>query len=114
MNMDKNLIPVGNLIQPAAKIQVSSFRDKYAMQLAWSNKHASDDVLIRCALIKPGFRLLLDAAIEYGLDRLEIIWSQLKSEGGEEVSRAKPITERLLKHLKYGYQKATSQNQVTM
>lgn len=96
--------PVG---QRLAKAQRTSFRDKYGVQLAWSNKHATDDVLIRRALIKPGFRLLLDAAIEFGIDRVTMTWAQLKSERNEEVLRAEPITERLLRHIEYGYQQAT-------
>lgn len=96
--------PVG---QRLAKAQRTSFRDKYAVQLAWSNKHVSDDVLIRRALIKPGFHLLLDAVIEFGIDRVATAWAQLKSERNDEVLRAEPITERLLKHIRHGYQQAT-------
>lgn len=91
----------------AAAAQGRSFRDKYGVSLAWSNKHASDEVLIRRALVKPGFRLLLDAAVDFGIDRLATAWAQLKQEGADEVGKAAPVTERILRHIEYGYQQAT-------
>lgn len=99
---------LANTASSAATVaRAKSFRDNYAVQLAWSNKDASDDLLIRRALVKPGFRLLLDAAIEFGIDRLLTEWTRLKSDGVDEIARAAPVTERILRHIQNGYQQAT-------
>ena len=92
---------------PAPAIPAKTFRDKYGVMLAWSNKNASDNVLIRRALVKPGFRLLLDAAVEFGVDRLVGEWARLKTEATEEAAKAAPVTERILRHIENGYQQAT-------
>lgn len=84
-----------------------SFRDKYAVPLAWSNKNTSDDVLMRRALVKPGFRLLLDAAIEFGVERLATTWAELKQEGASDTMAATQMTERILGHISHGYRQAT-------
>lgn len=97
-----------NVPSPATALpRARSFRDKYGVMLAWSNNKASDDVLIRRALVKPGFRLLLDAAVEFGIDRLLTAWAQLKSAGADEALKAAPVTERILRHIEHGYQQAT-------
>jgi transcriptional regulator with XRE-family HTH domain len=85
-----------------------SFRDKYAVALAWSNPDASTDVLIRSALLKPGFQLLLDAALEFGIDRLMAQWALLKAEGSPDAVKSAPVTERLLKHLHDGSRQAAA------
>lgn len=85
----------------------ASFRDKYAVALAWSNKGVPDDVLMRRALVKPGFQLLLDAAIEFGVDALLAEWNRLKAEGSPEALKAASITERLLGHIHDGYRQTT-------
>lgn len=96
-------VPVPALRAPPAQ----SFRDKYAVSLAWSNKDVSDDVLMRRALVNPSFRRLLDAAVEFGIDRLATVWRQLKADGADEALKAAPVTERVLRHIEYGYQQAT-------
>lgn len=99
---------LGSSVQaPRFAVKPKSFRDKYAVQLAWSNKRAPDEMLIRRALVKPGFVLLLDAAIEFGLEHLLTVWAQLVAEGSEEVMQAAPVTGRILQHIQHGYQQAT-------
>ncbi|GIL13655.1 MAG: hypothetical protein BroJett038_23750 [Chloroflexota bacterium] len=83
-----------------------SFRDKYAVALAWSNKDASDEVLIRRALVKPRFQLLLDAAVEFGVNKLSSEWERLKAEGSSEALNALSTTERMLRHIHDGYRQA--------
>lgn len=101
-------LSLASLPTPYAVAQADvPFRTKYAVPLAWSNKNVSDDVLIRRALVKPSFRLLLDAAIEFGIEKLSMEWARLKSDGAEEVARAAPVTERILRHIEDGYQQAT-------
>lgn len=93
---------------PQRRVQsFGSFRDKYAVALAWSNKSAPDDVLVRRALVKPRFQLLLDAAIEFGIDRLSSEWEQLKAEGSSEVLKVRSTTERMLRHIHDGYRQAS-------
>lgn len=101
-------LSLASLPTPYAVAQADvPFRTKYAVPLAWSNKNVSDDVLIRRALVKPSFRLLLDAAIEFGIEKLSKEWVRLKSDGAEEVARAAPVTERILRHIEDGYRQAT-------
>lgn len=84
------------------------FRDKYGVALAWSNASASNAVLVCRALVKPRFQILLDAAIEFGLDTLSMEWERLKAEGSSEALKASPVTERILGHIRDGYQQATA------
>lgn len=94
---------------PPRRIQrPRSFRDKYAVELAWSNKDASNDVLMRRALVQPRFQLLLDAAIEFGVDKLSAEWECLKDEDSSEVTRVRATTERILRHIHDGYRQATN------
>lgn len=92
---------------PLRRIQRhGSFRDKYAVALAWSNKDAPVDVLIRRALVKPGFQMLLDAAVEFGVVKLSTEWEHLKAEGSSEVTKIRATTERMLRHIHDGYRQA--------
>lgn len=101
-------LSLANTPTPAVSNQkAASFRSRYAVPLAWSNKKASDDVLIRRALVKPGFQLLLDAAIEFGVDRLSTTWQYLKTDAADEVVQAAPVTERILQHIEDGYRQAS-------
>ncbi len=92
---------------PPRRIQrPGSFRDKYAVALAWSHKDAPVDVLIRRALVKPRFQLLLDAAVEFGVDKLSTEWEHLKAERSSEVTKVHATTERILRHIHDGYRQA--------
>ncbi len=85
------------------KSDQSSFQDKHRL-LAWSNPSASVDVLLRKALVRPDYAILLDAATELGLDRLESQWRLLQNEGSSETTRAAPVTSRMLRHIRRGYE----------
>lgn len=93
---------------PRRRQPPGSFRDRYAAALIWSNADASDDVLVRRALIKPHFKMLLDAAVEFGLDRLSAEWEHLIVEASPETMKVRSTTERILGHIRDGYRQATA------
>lgn len=80
------------------------------VSLVWSNRNASDDVMICNALLSPGFHLLLDIAVRFGFSRLVRLWEQLRSdivqsgypEEIERLERATPTVERCLQHMREG------------
>jgi hypothetical protein len=94
-------------IKPIKPTEPQSFQTKYSA-LAWSNPNASESLLIRRALLKPEFRVLLDAALEFGVTRLNNEWSQVMAETSPEALRARPVTERILGHIHDGYRQATA------
>jgi len=98
---------VDSLAVPRRIQRHGSFRDKYAVALAWSNKDAPNDVLIRRALVRPRFQVLLDAAVEFGVDKLTAEWEHLKAEGSSEVMKVCATTDRILKHINDGYRQTT-------
>jgi len=75
--------------------------------LVWSNSNASGDIMIANALLRPGFRLLLDIAARFGLRRLTSRWEILKKEMSESIQpeehdqlrRVTPTVERGLAHM---------------
>jgi transcriptional regulator with XRE-family HTH domain len=85
----------------------ATFQQKHRT-LAWSNPNASPKLLLRRALVMPEFQTLLDAAIEFGVNTLTSEWEMLKASGEPDVSRAQPITERLLRNISDGYRQATA------
>ena len=85
---------------------VKTFRQKYPA-LVWSNRQADDVVFIRRALLDPQFPVLLDAALEFGMDRLEEEWRQLLGEDSVEARRAASVNSRLLTNLRRGYDKTS-------
>jgi hypothetical protein len=80
------------------------------VSLVWSNRNASDDVMICNALLNPGFHLLLDIAARFGFPRLVELWERLRAdivkhgypEEIERLERATPTVERCLKHMREG------------
>ena len=82
--------------QPPTK-NPAAFRRKYPA-LVWSNPEAPDDVWICQVLIHPGFDLMLDALIAFGLDQLETQWAILLREQDPGALRARKITEDLLQN----------------
>lgn len=78
--------------------------------LVWSNRHADDNVRIRAALCRPRFRILLNLAMAFGLERLRREWDALKTEGTAEARRAAPTVERILNHIAEGFQRADAGN----
>ena len=101
------LVGASSAVPRARSASAGSFRDKYGGGLIWSNKNAPDDVLVRRALVRPGFQMLLDAAVEFGPDMLSAEWERLKAEGEPEVVKVRATTERILGHIRDGYRQAT-------
>jgi hypothetical protein len=77
--------------------------------LVWSNAGADDAVHIRAALLRPRFSMLLDIAIEFGLDRLRNEWTALQGDNSREVNRARKPVERIFGNLEKGFALAASQ-----
>lgn len=92
---------------PPKKPEAATFREKYRT-LVWSNPNVSDDIYIQRALLRPEFSVLLDAALEFGLPKVESEWKLLARQGGDEVIRSRPVTERILKNIRHGYEQITA------
>ena len=86
--------------------RITSFRDRFSGALAWSNKGVPDDVLIRLALINPKIVPLIEAGVEFGIDKLFLEWENLKAEGSPEAIKVQQTTERILKHIHEGFRQA--------
>ena len=68
--------------------------------LAWSNRDAPTDVLVRNALAKGNFEPLLQAALAHGLDALLEQWRTLAP---TLPARARQEVERKLRHIAQGF-----------
>jgi transcriptional regulator with XRE-family HTH domain len=93
-----------NLSPPNSKAK--RFRDRHP-ELVWSNRGADDAIYIRRALVDPRFTTLLDAAREFGVDRLEREWEVLMAAPSTEARRAQQATTRILRNIRRGYEQAT-------
>ncbi len=78
--------------------------------LVWSNPEASDSVRIRVALMRPRFTRLLDVALEFGLERLRLEWSELLGDPTLPTGRARTSVERILRNIEKGFSRAASGN----
>jgi transcriptional regulator with XRE-family HTH domain len=75
--------------------------------LAWSNAAISDEALVRNALKKGAFNLVLDAVLEHGLPFVQQQWALMRSDGDAgltaralaDVSRKLANIERGLSHV---------------
>lgn len=76
--------------------------------LVWSNPAAGDAVHIRAALVRPRYRVLLDIALEFGIERVRGEWAELQTDAASEVVRARPVVERILAHIEEGFALAAS------
>lgn len=85
-----------------------SFRDRYRVALAWSNMSVSNDTLVRRALVNPRFQVLLDAALEFGVDAVAAEWDRLKAEGDPDSTKVMDVTDRILGHIRDGYREAAA------
>lgn len=54
--------------------------------LTWSNPHVSDEVLVRNALKRGSFYLLLDASLEHGVPFVKQQWELMKSDASVNMS----------------------------
>jgi hypothetical protein len=78
--------------------------------VVWSNPAANDSVHIRAALVRPRFTLLLEIALEFGLERLRSEWTELQKDESREIARALPSVERILEHIEKGFTIAAARN----
>ena len=78
--------------------------------LVWSNPEADDTVYLRAALLNPRFDCLLEAAVAFGVERLMAEWSTLSKEDTPQARRARPMVERILKHIAHGFDLAATRN----
>jgi transcriptional regulator with XRE-family HTH domain len=85
----------------------TTFRQKYR-HLIWSDSKAPDILFVRRALLQPNFPMLLDATVEFGLPTIEREWDALEAEGTQEARLAAPITARILRHIRHGYEQSRS------
>lgn len=78
--------------------------------LVWSNSQPSDIVLIRAALLRPRFHTILDACLEFGLDRVQREWDLLRHEAEAEARRVEAETSRILRHVAEGFTDAQTRD----
>jgi len=78
--------------------------------LVWSNPAADDSVHIRAALVRPRFSLLLEVALEFGLERVRSEWTELQKDETREIARARPSVERILEHIEKGFTLAAARD----
>jgi hypothetical protein len=72
--------------------------------LVWSNPRAGEVAWIRAALMQPRFPTLLDACLEFGLERVREEWAVLKRDPDDgEVAAIAPEVDRMLKHITEGF-----------
>ncbi len=90
-------------------MSVAAFQANHR-ELVWSNSAASEAVWIRAALLRPIFYTLLDASLEFGLDRVRQEWEILLAEGAPETRRAASETSRILRHIAEGFADAQAGN----
>jgi len=83
------------------------WRARGGVGLVWSNRNASDSVMIANALLEPDFHLLLDIAEKFGLSQLKLEWDVLRNgieENGfpeelRKLRRATPTVERCIENM---------------
>lgn len=104
-------IPAGQAAKKTARrtgrpASAATFRGRHP-DLVWSNSKATDEVFVQRALLDPRFDVLLDAAKAFGPSKVEDQWHALVATQSAEVRRAAPTTERMLRHIRRGYELAT-------
>jgi len=78
--------------------------------LVWSNPAASDSTHIRAALVRPRFSLLLEIALEFGVERLRTEWKEIQIDDTREIKYARVPVERILAHIEKGFTLAAAGN----
>jgi hypothetical protein len=78
--------------------------------LVWSNPNADDSTHIRAALLRPRFSLLLEIAVEFGLERVRQEWVELQKDDTREVHRAHEPVERILSNIEKGFTRVAARN----
>jgi hypothetical protein len=72
----------------------------------WSNRQAGDGVRIRAALLRPIFPVLLEIAVEFGLERLEQEWAVLRGDEETDTDRVERFVAQILGNIRRGYEQA--------
>jgi len=98
------MTPVEKLSEPVPG-RNSEFWSAYP-EIAWSNRHASDTVCIRAALMRPRFECLLAIARQFGLEQLRAEWEILVDDELTDSDRAAPHVERSLRNIEIGFNNA--------
>ena len=78
--------------------------------LVWSNASASEEVLIRAALVHPRFHTILSMVLEVGFDRIHHEWAMLLKENTRETRLATAATARILRNIQTGLSHARARN----
>lgn len=88
----------------------AEFRAEHQVRLAWSNKNASDELLIRKSLLSGYFTIILDAVRSFGFSQVNDIWNVMLSE--DEVIHPKILrmTTSVMRDLQNANDKAASIN----
>lgn len=92
---------------PLPEQESRAFRERYK-HLAWSNSKASEETLLVQALLKPRFQTLLDASVEFGLERVTAEWHRLSEQHKAEAARVASSVTRILGNIERGYHKAAA------
>ncbi len=87
----------------------ATFADRHRT-LVWSNSRASDEVVLRAALLKPRFQTVLDACKTFGLQAVRTEWELLAAENIREAQRARPSVERMLRNIELGFHDAATRH----
>ena len=74
--------------------------------LIWSNPEPGDTAFLCAALLRPRYDTLLEAALVFGVGRLESELAALLAEDTPEARRAAPITRRILRNIARGFERA--------
>ncbi len=78
--------------------------------LVWSNSKPGETVLIRAALSQPRFHTILDACLEFGLERVRQEWEVLAQEATPEIQRVSSDVTRMLRHIEEGFADAQARD----
>ena len=78
--------------------------------LVWSNPQAGVEVLIRTALLHPRFHTILDACLEFGLEKVQQEWQLLLRDAALETQPIAVETNRILRHIEEGFADAQDEN----
>lgn len=78
--------------------------------LVWSNASASEEVLIRAALVHPRFPTILSMVLEVGFERIHHEWKMLLEENTRETRLATAATTRILRNIQTGLSHAQTRN----
>ncbi len=99
-------------LEPEAHAPVPLRRTRLAepgFGLAWSNRNAPDDVLIRQALLRGSYPLILQAVLDAGLDTVRREWAWLLANEGDRIpQQAREDVARQLRNMETGLSRAAA------